>query len=158
MNKRRFVGMGIAGMAVAGGVMLGFGLVGPTAPTHAQTKPMYKYTVKFTCVPEVGAAEIPGVDVPFVPASYRTAINVHNPQSGKVAFAKHAVIARAEEQDREKISQRRTDVLLPDQALDIDCLTVQSLLSGPQPVNDGFVVIDSPQQLDVVAVYTASTG
>src|SRR5437867_870836 len=144
MNKRRWIGGGLLSAAVAGGVVLGLGLGGPTAPTHAQTKPVWMYTVKFTCVPEVGAAELTGTDVPFVPSVYRTAINVHNPQRAKVAFMKHAIIARSEEQPRGKISQRRTDVLLPDEALDIDCLTVHSLFGGTQPVGDGFVVIESP--------------
>lgn len=114
------------------------------------------YTVKFTCVPEVGPAQAVGVQAPFEPALYRTAINVHNFMDESVTVTKRAVLTNSEDQPRGTITGRVADLLTPDQALSVDCLDVQQLFAGaPQPVGDGFLVIESPVELDVVAVYTA---
>jgi hypothetical protein len=114
------------------------------------------YTVKFTCVPEVGPAQAVGVQAPFEPALYRTAINVHNFMDETVTFTKRAVLTNSEDQPRGTITGRVNESLTPDQALSVDCLDVQQLFGGtPQPVGDGFLVIESAVELDVAAVYTA---
>jgi hypothetical protein len=111
-------------------------------------------------VPEVGLAEIDGSEVPFEPAVFRTVINVHNFTDRSVSFTKKAVLARSEDLDRGSISGKITEVLGPDQALFVDCLDVAQLLQDqlanqPVPPGDGFVVIESDVELDVVAVYTS---
>ncbi len=112
------------------------------------------YSVKFVCVPEVGPAAAAD-EAPFMPSLYRTAINLHNFRGRDLTFTKRAVVARSEDVERGLISDRVTETLKPDEALDIDCLDVKDLLGGAQPVGNGFVVIESRQDLDVVAVYTA---
>ena len=121
----------------------------------AQFPESFMYTVKFTCVKEVGPPEGDPGGVPFVPALYRTAVNIHNPQREEVIFRKKAVVALSQEsEERGIISEWREERLRSDEALDVDCLDIQKLLQGGQPVGDGFVVIESRVPLDVVAVYT----
>ena len=119
----------------------------------------FMYTVKFTCVNEVGPATVVGVEGPFEPAAYRTAVNLHNPQGFPVDFTKKAVIARGQGLRRGQISKKVKETLLPDEALAVNCVNISELLKGPgqlgdQPVGDGFVIIESDVELDVVAVYT----
>jgi hypothetical protein len=51
---------------------------GAAAPA-AQFPKSFMYTVKFTCVEEVGPPEGNPGGVPVIPAKYRTAVNIHNP-------------------------------------------------------------------------------
>jgi hypothetical protein len=125
------------------------------AGAAAQEAEGFLYTVKFTCVEEVGPPEGAPGGVPFVPARYRTAVNIHNPQRDDVGFRKKAVVAFSQgSEKRGIISEWRDERLKADEALDVDCLDIQKLLQGSQPVGDGFVVIESKVPLDVVAVYT----
>jgi hypothetical protein len=129
--------------------------VGGAAAPAAQVPESFMYTVKFTCVEEVGPPEGNPGGVPFVPARYRTAVNIHNPQRDDVGFRKKAVVALSQaSEERGIISDWRDERLKSDEALDVDCLDIQKLLQGGQPVGDGFVVIESRVPLDVVAVYT----
>jgi hypothetical protein len=145
-------------MALA--VILGFALVGvgvstaaPARRAVAQVDEGFMYTAAFACVREVGP-----FDPAFMPGEYRTTVNVHNPQRHEVSFLKKAVIANSEEtQERGIISDYREDVLRPDDALAIDCTTIISLLAQQPSVGNGFVVIESKEPLDVVAVYTQIT-
>jgi hypothetical protein len=121
----------------------------------AQEEEGFMYTVKFTCVEEVGPAEADFGGVPFMRAQYRTAVNIHNPQRDDVGFQKKAVVALSQgSEERGIISEWREERLRSDEALDVDCVDIQKLLGGTQPVGDGFVVIESRVPLDVVAVYT----
>jgi hypothetical protein len=146
------------------GVLASIGAARPTpvdgaAGPAAQFKEGYMYTVKFACVDEVGPPEGSPGGVPFVPARYRTAVNIHNPQRSGVDFRKKAVVALSQESERRGlISDWRDEHLDSDAALDVDCLDIQKLLQGGQPVGDGFVVIESRVPLDVVAVYTSDAG
>ncbi|MBI1884791.1 MAG: hypothetical protein HYS09_00465 [Chloroflexi bacterium] len=116
--------------------------------------PSFFHAVKFVCVPEVGPAA--GA---VVPGTYKTAINVHNPNPGPVDLAKKAVIARSEDLTRGPISTKKFLTLGSDRALEIDCADIKNVLFGgkTQAVGKGFVVIESPAELDVVAVYTQLT-
>jgi hypothetical protein len=121
----------------------------------AQFPEGFMYTVKFACVKEVGPPEAEFGGAPFVPAQYRTAVNIHNPQRDDVSFSKKAVVALSQgSEERGIISEWREERLRSDEALDVDCLDIRELLGGDQPVGDGFVVIESRVPLDVVAVYT----
>jgi hypothetical protein len=125
----------------------------------AQEDEGFMYTVKFTCVEEVGPPEADFGGVPFVPAQYRTAVNIHNPQREGFEFRKKAVVALSQgSQERGIISEWQDEQLRSDEALDVDCLDIAKLLQGTQPVGDGFVVIESRWPLDVVAVYTTTEG
>jgi len=129
----------------------------------------YIYSVKCTCVPEVGAAETPE-GVPFQPGVYRTVVNVHNFQETRqpITIRKKAVLALSEDDKRRSIrplprSDWRQEELEADEALSVDCADVKQLLGPirtrvPQyrlTTGDGFVVIESVVPLDVAAVYTA---
>lgn len=122
----------------------------------------YIYAAKFVCgcfQPGKGHAE----EGPVEPGSYTTAINVHNPNYCSVTMAKKAVLLfNASEKDKAPEIPRppyptRTVELNPDWGLEIDCDDIRNvLLSGPKaPIFiKGWVIIESPDPLDVVAVYT----
>ena len=59
---------------------------------------------------------------------------------------------------RSQVTDFIDDRLKPDGAGNVDCSDIPKF--GPQPVHgfEGFLVIDSTQSLDVVAVYTAAGG
>ena len=116
------------------------------------------YSVKFACVPDVISTTV-NSEVPFEPAFHGTAINIHNFTDDTIQFTKKAVLARGEDAGRGPISEKVTEVLGPDQALFIDCLDISKLLhnqlaGAPFPAGDGFVIIESKVELDIVAVYT----
>ncbi|MBI1884790.1 MAG: hypothetical protein HYS09_00460 [Chloroflexi bacterium] len=120
----------------------------------ATTSPSLLYVVKFVCVPEVGPAA--GA---VVPGTYKTAINVHNPNPDPVPFTKKAVIAKSEDLSRGPISTIKNLTLNPDKALEIDCADIKNVLFAgkTQAVGKGFVVIETSVQLDVVSVNTQLT-
>ena len=157
---RRWIEIVVAALILTIGVMAGVLATRPTpvdgaAGLAAQEAEGFMYTAKFACVEEVGPPEGQPGGVPFIPARYRTAVNIHNPQLDDVSFRKKAVVAFSQaSEERGPISEWRDERLRSDEALDVDCLDVQKLLGGTQPIGDGFVVIESKVPLDVVAVYT----
>lgn len=105
-----------------------------------------EYAVKFVCGAPRTRAVAPGL--------YFTAINVHNPYPDTVLFRKKVASTLPREQPG-PISPFWGSTLVPDQALEIDCDDIfrHARLEG---FGKGFVVIQSPVPLDVVAVYTAA--
>src|SRR5258708_2006223 len=92
---------------------------------------------------------------------YFRAINVHNPTGQTVEFRKKFVVALPGEKAG-KISQFVPAKLNKDEALEIDTKDIFTQVSptGAGGFFKGFVVIETPMELDVVGVYTAagSTG
>ena len=92
---------------------------------------------------------------------YATAINIHNPNDFNVKFFKKlALTFPPDEQKPGMILPIGTDVLKPDEALEVDCIDIQRKLfpnGFPTPYIKGFVVIQSEAELDVTAVYTTAT-
>jgi hypothetical protein len=157
----------------------------PPPPPEIQRPPemekLIVYSAKFLCGPAFGKE---GVQ----PGSYSTAINVHNPHNDTVYLFKKAVIAQREDEPRGRISAFRKVRLAPDEAIEIDCIDIKSLLGPTQEETmptapsqqtqtllqtsavsimetnrliyfiKGFVVIYATAPLDVVGVYTASTS
>jgi len=157
----------------------------PPPPPEIQRPPemekLIVYSAKFLCGPAFGGE---GVQ----PGSYSTAINVHNPHNDTVYLFKKAVIAQREDEPRGRISAFHKVRLAPDEAIEIDCIDIKSLLGPtreetvptalPQQTQTllqtsavsimetnrliyfikGFVVIYATAPLDVVGVYTASTS
>src|SRR5215212_8232014 len=116
--------VGVIASFVAGRPMLVDGAAGPAALQEQS----FMYSVKFACVKEVGPPEADFGGVPFAPALYRTAINIHNPQREGVDFQKKAVVALSQgSEKRGIISERRDERLESDEALDVDCLDIQRL-------------------------------
>jgi hypothetical protein len=117
--------------------------------------------VKFVCgLQQPDPKQIPPNEPPVKPGNYATAVNVHNFHNNqRVAIAKKAVIANTENQQPGTIGQFRKLLLLPDQALEIDCPDIVGLVSNPlvglPPFIKGFVEILSTQPLSVTGVYTA---
>jgi hypothetical protein len=100
------------------------------------------------------------IRAPVKPGNYATAVNIHNFHNGQtVTIAKKAVIANPENQPPGQISKFQRVTLGPDQALEVDCPDIASLLANPTtvlpPFIKGFVEIISPQTLSVTGVYTA---
>jgi hypothetical protein len=127
----------------------------PTAAGTIETK--FQYAVKAVC----GNFD----DTNLSRGIYRTAINVHNPIDQSVDFAKKVTLAGRENEPpgRFSVTPFHKASLNPDAALEIDCQDLASFFCpiGEPPVCidfifiKGFVVIDSPVEVDVVAVHTA---
>jgi hypothetical protein len=92
---------------------------------------------------------------------YFTAINVHNPTNAPVTFRKKFAVALPGEKAG-RVSQFVSATLKADEALEIDTKDILTHVSpaGATGFFKGFVVIETPVELDVVGVYTAagSTG
>jgi hypothetical protein len=116
------------------------------AVAGAQDSLAFEYAVKFVCGTPETRAVAPGV--------YFTAINVHNPGADSVTWRKKVASTLPREQPG-PISLFSANTLTPDQALEIDC---SDIFRHARLVRfaKGFVVIQSPDPLDVVAVYTAA--
>lgn len=109
---------------------------------------IYQYAVKFLCT-----SNIPGTSqttTSLLPGSYATVVNVHNPNAASVGFRMKLASASGD------ISGFIKGELKPDQATKVDCSQLGKF--GPHPIHgfEGFLVIESPLSLDVVAVYTAA--
>ncbi|HEX8117971.1 MAG TPA: hypothetical protein VF521_11925, partial [Pyrinomonadaceae bacterium] len=93
----------------------------------------------------------------FAPGRYFTAVNVHNPSTCKtVRFRWKVALADRGGRADSTISTFREARLRPDEALEIDAPQIARAVNDtPTQFLKGFVVIESPCELDVVAVYTA---
>jgi hypothetical protein len=121
-----------------------------TSTKVVKPPPTFQYTVKFVC----GKATS---DDGVAPGLYYTAINVHNPWDKKIEFKKKFAVALPLQK-----SGRHTDffdvALGEDEALEIDHLDIFERTNDISSASfrKGFAVIESPAELDVVAVYTAA--
>jgi hypothetical protein len=88
------------------------------------------------------------------PGEYWTAINVHNPTYTTVEFRKKVAIALPSEEPG-PVTDFFPAKLGPDEAFEIDRKDIFRHV-GDDRFLKGFVVIESPVELDVVAVYTAA--
>jgi hypothetical protein len=113
----------------------------------------YTYSAKFVC------GNPAGLDPqPLASGVYSTAINVHNLQAFDVTLIKKAVLA-PQEPDLGQPSPFQSIAVPADRAFEIDCPDIFSLLDLMPPFPafaKGFVVIESPAELDVWGVYTSS--
>jgi hypothetical protein len=107
---------------------------------------IFQYAVKVVLGRSEGEVVAPG--------EYWTAINVHNPTYTTVQFRKKVAIGLPSEQPG-PVSQFFEAKLGPDEALEIDRRDIFRHVGSDQFLK-GFVVIESPMELDVVAVYTAA--
>ena len=112
-----------------------------------------QYAAKFVCGTSDGKILAPGI--------YFTAVNVHNPTYKEINFRVKVAVALPGLQAG-PVSEFRDAKLGPDEALEIDCPDIFSPNIFQFPTRKrprfmkGFVVIESPVELDVVAVYTAA--
>jgi hypothetical protein len=115
----------------------------------ARIRYRYQYAAKFLCT-----ANIPGTSQTtssLLPGVYVTVVNIHNSASRTARIRKKLAITTPPE-----ISKFITDQLASDEAVKVDCEQVTHdygivFIHGVE----GFLVIESTESLDVIAVYTA---
>jgi hypothetical protein len=148
---------------VLGACLLQTGLL--SAQVQAQTNELttlpteFEYSVKFICGrPE---SDQPPSNL-AVPGPYRTSINIHNPSFRENArFRQKIALTPAPGRVPGRITGFERATLRPDQALAITCQNIIGQLVDQPPAPpfvEGFAVILSNIELDVVAVYTAGTA
>ena len=145
----------IAGMTL----LISAGTVWPQSATSRQ-KTVFQYAVKFVCADlledRFSISSLPGTvtEAPLVRGRYLTAINVYNPSEDDVVFTQKAVFATSFGTPE---PFHGSQPLGADEAVEIDCLHIRGLPAPDLPLilDKGFLVIKSPVELDVVAVYTA---
>jgi hypothetical protein len=135
----------------------------------AQSTTTYsEYSAKFLCgVPTANNLAAGLIEN----AHYATSINIHNPNlfsnEAALSFLKKAVIAHPEGVTLVAPSNFRQDSLPNDYAETVDCAIIRSILGKAAPASpafiEGFLVIivppaNTPNQLDVTAVYTSSNN
>ena len=123
---------------------------------------IYSYSVKFVC----GTQEPTQFCTSVRPGVYTTEINIHNFKDTETPITKYVlpVVFEGQAIGREptSVGPRAKDsiVLPPNTATMDDCCRISQLLYGSPlpgiPLTIGFLVIESPQELNITAVYTAS--
>jgi len=124
---------------------------------------IYCYSVKFVC----GIQE-PTQDCTSVrPGVYATEINIHNFKDTETLIEKYVLpvvlvgdATKGREPGYVKPIANHSITLPPHTATMDDCCSISELLHNTPlpliPVTIGFLVIESPQELNVTAVYTVS--
>lgn len=120
----------------------------------------FNYAVKFLCgtVRSDVDPQLPGPEQLLAPGTYLTQINIYNPGASAVTFTKKAIILTPGlvTGPSGRPATVRLDTM---QGLKVGCEEIANLagrrLSIPEQFIEGFVAIDAPAELDVVAVYTA---
>ncbi|MBI4288407.1 MAG: hypothetical protein HY671_08285, partial [Chloroflexi bacterium] len=96
---------------------------------------------------------------PVVPGLYRTAVNIHNFWEKETTFLQKVAIALPQDQERGPVTTKVKTSLRSNEAVEVDCYNVVAILEGTNSAKaeflKGFVVIESPVELEVTAVYTA---
>jgi serine protease len=145
-----------AGLLDASRAVGGDGGEPPTPPPPTAPTARFEYAAKLVC-----GAQTDPKGMKLATGFYATTINIHNPGKEKVGFAKKlALTAPPGEQRPGAVKQIANDELAPDQALAVDCDDLKERVFGgtlPTPYIEGFVIIQSPQSLDVTAVYSTAT-
>jgi photosystem II stability/assembly factor-like uncharacterized protein len=115
--------------------------------SHLNAKPALQYVAKFVCgKPDSGVV---------APGTYFTAVNVHNPQDKPIAFRKKFAIALPGEKAG-PLSSFFTAKLCPDEAFEIECGDIFRRTQMSTGFLEGFVVLETDKEFDVVAAYTAA--
>jgi hypothetical protein len=134
----------------------------PCSPGYAQQQvaTRFQYAVKTLCTlgGDVGFGDA------FAPRRYRTVINIHNPTERKIGIARKFALAiqPGEATGSFSITPYKSLTLEPDQAVAYNCFDISNFYCPIHGVCvdftaiDGFLVVNSPVELDVVAVYTAN--
>ena len=115
-----------------------------------------EYAAKFVCgrTEETGHGEGPERKE-IAEGDYHTAINVHNPTQNAISIRVKSASTQANGKPGE-ISRFAEIKMGPDEAISLGCTQIHELLGARAGFVDGFAVIESGVELDVVAVYTTS--
>ena len=145
--------------------LLGFGLAGVPESSQAQAvkpsemiKTEYQYAAKVVC-----SLLFPHQDGTLAKGVYRTIVNIHNPTKKRLTIAAKVALATEFGSDPGPFSVTpfKKAELQADGATELSCFDIAGYFC---PINgvcvdfaflEGFVVIKSPEPLDVVGVYTA---
>jgi hypothetical protein len=118
-----------------------------------------QYAVKVLCGANGGreprTKPAAGTDPRVAPGTYFTAINIHNPGERPVVGRMKVAVALPNGRPG-PISKFIDFKLRPDEAVSIDCAELYERFGAKPIFTDGFTVIESEAELDVVAVYTAA--
>ncbi|MGH7604550.1 MAG: CARDB domain-containing protein [Gemmatimonadaceae bacterium] len=128
--------------------LVAFAFFLPPVSATAQAPVGFEYATKIIC----GVPDRPAL----AQGAYYTAINIHNPGPDTVRFRQKLALTRAAEAPG-PITPFWASALAPDQAAEIDCTDMFRRSQMRLPFLKGFAVIQSPSELDVVGVYTASS-
>jgi hypothetical protein len=113
-----------------------------------------QYSAKILCgLPDKQQAERGGGMAAY--GMYFTAVNVHNPGT-KEAFAEMKVAVTKADGQPGGVSSFHPIRLGDDEVIGIDCSAIRTLANEPTAFLDGFLVIKTDFNLDVVAVYTGA--
>ena len=107
----------------------------------------FEYAAKFVCGRGDGGLTAPG--------QYFTTVNVHNPATDVVPLRKKVAIAMAGQRPG-PVTAYVGGRLRPDEAFAVECREITRLAGSGGALVEGFLVIESPAALDVVAVYTGA--
>ena len=114
-----------------------------------------QYAVKILCGSSEGREKERTHGDPRVASGrYFTAINIHNPSARAVVARFKVAVALPGKPG--PVSRFFDFKLGPDQAFSIDCRELHERVGATGAFTDGFTVIESEAELDVVAVYTAA--
>ncbi len=123
----------------------------------------YIYSAKIVCgtvTPPGPRPELPTLldTAPVVPGLYRSAINIHNFWEKDTAFLQKVAIAMPQDQPLGPVTQLVQTSLGPNGAVEVDCYNIVAILAGTASAKaeflKGFLIIESPVELGVTAVYT----
>jgi hypothetical protein len=142
------------------GLLVAWNTLGAASPATAEpVRTDFQYAVKVTCslLGTFGEGFLAN-------GTYRTVVNVHNPTTKRVTVGRKVVIAGPENEPASQfsISPFRKVTVEPDGAFQLDCFAISNTFCPIDGVCvdftaiDGFVVIASPVELDVVGVYTVA--
>jgi hypothetical protein len=183
---RKLLGIGVVCLAVAVLLAGDLALVAPAqvsaAPAVQGTQPagqyMWNYSVKFVCGFQPPTVPVLG-QTPYEPAvkpgNYATEINIHNYTYRDVKVGKKLLILVKDGSPEGAMNAREPGqvepvvydkiTLKPDGATLDDCYRIWQLAKTPAtpnmtapPLTIGYLVILSPVDLDIDAVYTAQTN
>jgi hypothetical protein len=121
-------------------------------------KTTYQYSAKVIC-----SLLLPHQDGSLARGTYRTLINIHNPTDNEITIVEKVALANQLGTDPGPFSVTpfKKSKLAPDGALQVSCFDIAGFFCPIDGVCvdfaflDGFLVIKSPVELDVVGVYTA---
>jgi hypothetical protein len=128
---------------------------------HGACTTEFQYAVKIVCGEMKPGAD--GSGTPVAPGRYCTAVNVHNFDKCKDAHFRFKLAVALERLDSPISPYFGPYPLTPDRALEIDCSIIMQIAKGLFPgagpsFVKGFLILTSNVALDVVAVYSGSTG
>jgi hypothetical protein len=128
-----------------------------TAQTQSQE---FVYSVKFVCGTQAPvSADQPPAAQSFEASDYATDIEALNFQAGPLSVRYRAVLGRQLAHGPSQISNLLVESLGPDDSFHLSCVDLVNVLTrnsiGTAQVIDGFLELRSPQELSVVATYTA---